>query len=291
VLSDVHVGIKKPFPLDKKKYITRFTIKSPIQELENNQKDDEIKVDSEGDLVIPRRNRGTHSTLDVVNIVHSMDTPIEFVGLQVWRGALLLADFIIANEQLFKDAVILELGSGSGLVGIIAGRFCRLCYLTDYHETILLNCQRNIDLNSHMFTSSLSNPARVRLLNLLSPLEPFPSGLQGPPPYHWNTEDLTMLKSINFILASDIIYQEPLTDALFGLLEKIWTISPSMKFYLAIEKRIQFSVDFMEDVSPAYDYFVDKLITLSKTSRKLDLSFPQYLYYERVEELELWEMN
>lgn len=46
------------------------------------------------------------------------------VGLQIWRGALLLADWLIHNnETIQKDSCILELGSGVGLTSIVAAIF------------------------------------------------------------------------------------------------------------------------------------------------------------------------
>ena len=49
-----------------------------------------------------------------------MSTELNLVGLQVWRGALLLADYVLSYPDLFKDQTILELGSGVGLTGIVA---------------------------------------------------------------------------------------------------------------------------------------------------------------------------
>lgn len=51
---------------------------------------------------------------------HSVSTELQHVGLQVWRGALLLADYILSNPDLFTDKIILELGAGVGLTSIVA---------------------------------------------------------------------------------------------------------------------------------------------------------------------------
>lgn len=42
------------------------------------------------------------------------------MGLQIWRGALLLADYILSHPSLFEKKNILELGSGVGLTSIVA---------------------------------------------------------------------------------------------------------------------------------------------------------------------------
>lgn len=55
---------------------------------------------------------------------HSVSTSLTLVGLQIWRGALLLADWIIYNSKEFgNNSKILELGSGVGLTSIIASMF------------------------------------------------------------------------------------------------------------------------------------------------------------------------
>jgi len=48
------------------------------------------------------------------------------VGMQVWRSALLMGDFILENRDIFNnDKIVLELGSGVGLTGIVAAMRCK----------------------------------------------------------------------------------------------------------------------------------------------------------------------
>lgn len=54
---------------------------------------------------------------------HSKSTILNLVGLQVWRGALLLADWLICNNENLPDKTILELGSGVGLTSIVASMY------------------------------------------------------------------------------------------------------------------------------------------------------------------------
>ena len=50
-----------------------------------------------------------------------MSTTLEAVGLQVWRGALLMSDYLLSSAGArLRGAVVLELGAGTGLVSIIA---------------------------------------------------------------------------------------------------------------------------------------------------------------------------
>ena len=47
----------------------------------------------------------------------------DLVGLQLWRGAFLLADFICANPELFKTKNVLELAAGTGFTSIIVAKW------------------------------------------------------------------------------------------------------------------------------------------------------------------------
>lgn len=60
-----------------------------------------------------------------------MSTTLEAVGLQVWRGSLLMTDYILYHEdRLLSNAVVLELGAGTGLVSIVAGLKAHHVYCT-----------------------------------------------------------------------------------------------------------------------------------------------------------------
>lgn len=76
------------------------------------------KPDSDGDLIVERKKLG------IIEIEHSQRTILDLVGLQIWRGAFLLADWLLHYSDNFpKDCYILELGSGVGLTSIVAAMF------------------------------------------------------------------------------------------------------------------------------------------------------------------------
>jgi predicted nicotinamide N-methyase len=55
---------------------------------------------------------------------HSYSTTLDLVGRQIWRGALLLADFVLHHgPSLLQGRTVLELASGVGLTGIVAAMF------------------------------------------------------------------------------------------------------------------------------------------------------------------------
>lgn len=51
-------------------------------------------------------------------------------SLQIWRGAFLLADFILAQASMFKGATVLELGAGTGLTSIVIAMVAKTVYCT-----------------------------------------------------------------------------------------------------------------------------------------------------------------
>ncbi|KAF0032190.1 hypothetical protein F2P81_014480 [Scophthalmus maximus] len=68
---------------------------------------------------------------DILRIEHTMATPLEDVGKQVWRGAFFLADFILSQTAMFSGATVLELGAGMGLTSIIMATRAKTVYCTD----------------------------------------------------------------------------------------------------------------------------------------------------------------
>ncbi|XP_073648433.1 methyltransferase-like protein 22 isoform X9 [Tursiops truncatus] len=127
---------------------------------------------------------------DVIKIEHTMATPLEDVGKQVWRGALFLADYILSQRDLFQGRTVLELGAGTGLASILAATVAQTVYCTDVGADLLAMCQRNIALNSHL-TAAGGGVIKVKELD-------------------WLKDDLCT-----------VFYDDDLTDALFKTLSRL----------------------------------------------------------------------
>jgi predicted nicotinamide N-methyase len=67
---------------------------------------------------------------ETIHIFHAVKTKLEQVGLQVWGGALLLADFLLFHEVELAGVHALELGCGPGLTGIVLSRVAQRVFLT-----------------------------------------------------------------------------------------------------------------------------------------------------------------
>jgi hypothetical protein len=70
---------------------------------------------------------------------HSYSTTLDLVGRQIWRGALLLADFVLHHgPSLLQGRTVLELASGVGLTSIVAAMFATEVICTGDLEFIVL---------------------------------------------------------------------------------------------------------------------------------------------------------
>jgi len=61
-------------------------------------------------------------TLITLLSAHFRSTSISLVGLQVWRGALILADYLLAHyaELDMANARVIELAAGTGITSIVS---------------------------------------------------------------------------------------------------------------------------------------------------------------------------
>lgn len=286
----------------------------------------EVPWDEDGDLDVVRRPRSTTSDRDAVcpiilsqsaatssdqdedseeegesahdfiNIEHTMATPLEDVGKQIWRGAFLLADFILAQSSMFKGTTVLELGAGTGLTSIVMAMEAKTVYCTDVGEDLLNMCQRNVTMNKQHFEPQESE-IMVRQLDWMADDFCTDADLE----FSWTDAEVADLHDhTTFVIAADVCYDDDLTDALF---RTIYRLSSNMKkpstAYISIEKRLNFTLQHMDVSCEAYDHFchcLDQLQQMKdgKMNFKVEPvknSFPQFFQYERVEQLELWKVT
>lgn len=89
------------------KVVSKFTFKYPSAT---------VTIDKDGDFDLKRN----VAKSGCIQICHLEDTELSLVGMQVWRGSLLLSDYIFHRRHDLKDKQILELGAGVGLTSIAA---------------------------------------------------------------------------------------------------------------------------------------------------------------------------
>uniref|UniRef100_A0A4W6DYB7 Methyltransferase 22, Kin17 lysine n=1 Tax=Lates calcarifer TaxID=8187 RepID=A0A4W6DYB7_LATCA len=226
---------------------------------------------------------------DIIRIEHTMATPLEDVGKQVWRGAFLLADFILSKPEMFRGATVLELGAGTGLTSIIMATTAKTVYCTDVGEDLLSMCKRNVALNRHM-----TEPAGEIIVRQLDWLQ---HDLCADPDveFSWAEEEVAdMYDNTSFIIAADVCYDDDLTDGLFRTLYRLCSnFTHTSSIFISIEKRMNFTLRHMDVSCEAYNHFRHCLSQLqdqvdgrcSFRVEQLPSNFAQFLLYERIEQL------
>lgn len=230
---------------------------------------------------------------NVIRVEHTMATPLEDVGKQVWRGAFLLADFILSDPSRFAGATVLDLGAGTGLTSIVMATTAKRVYSTDVGEDLLSMCRRNVTLNTHVTTGEV----RVRHLDWLQEDLQTDEDLD----FRWTPEEVTdMYENTSVIIAADVCYDEDLTDGLFRTVFRLCSrFERPCSIFFSIEKRMNFSLRHLHVTCEAYSHFRRHLSQLQDerggvcgfTVQQLRADFPQALRYERVEQLELWRVT
>ncbi|KAG9263868.1 methyltransferase-like protein 22 isoform X1 [Astyanax mexicanus] len=234
---------------------------------------------------------------DIIKIEHTMATPLDDVGKQIWRGAFLLSDFILSHPDVFREATVLELGAGTGLTSIIMASVAKKVYCTDVGEDLLNMCQRNVSLNSHYIQSAGERGVKVRQLDWTA--DDFLTDSDAE--FSWSEEEVADLHdNTTVVMAADVCYDDDLTDALLRTLYRITSnLRKPSTAYFSIEKRLNFTIRHMDTSCEAYDHFRHCLKQLGEMSdgrmkftvSPVSCSFPQFLQYERVDQLELWKVS
>ncbi|ESQ26996.1 hypothetical protein EUTSA_v10018901mg [Eutrema salsugineum] len=305
LMSEIHLGCP---PATNGPFVSRFTFSSPLGL--GGSSNDHISVDKDGDLLLPRRTSKSFHLMTpgflfldsfTVTIQHCITSTLRDVGLQVWKAQLVLSDFVLhkmCTSSQLNSIVCLELGSGTGLLGILLARVAKAVFLTDHGYEILGNCLRNVEMNSSLFNPQAV--VNVRELNWMSEW-PVDGDCRVPEKYRWSSQDFEQVKSASFIFAADVIYSDDLTVALFSMLKRVMSFGCDKVLYLGLEKRYNFSLDDLNVVANGYACFrsyikEDELCEQEEKSfvgKRIDVTqIPQYTKgYDRGEDVELWEIK
>ncbi|XP_068220872.1 methyltransferase-like protein 22 isoform X2 [Palaemon carinicauda] len=263
--------------------LSRFVFMNPIFKNKMKLSDTkDVNVDSDGDLQVLRKDQISSRKEEALLIEQQNETTLDLVGEQVWGGALYLADFILHNPDVFAGKHVLELASGVGLTSIVAAMFAKQVTVTDVDRgDILQLIKRNLNRNSHL----VSADTEVREIDFTN----------------HETIDVMKdhLKNVSVIIAADVIYDNPLTDAFLNTVVRLMSEPPNKTLFLALEKRFVFTLEDMDSVAPCYEYLLSRLEWLSCQNlsvvewdiKLLDPLREQYFTYERNKNLIIYEIQ
>jgi len=256
----------------------------PLQGIQDHLFDSEDEED-EGDAYVETTfevNTGGNVDFPSITISHCTSSSVDLVGLQVWRGALLLSDFLLAKPELVEGKKVLELAAGTGLTSIVAATLAESVTATDVDRgEILPLIKKNADLNKGI----LARPENFSVRELDFFWESWPPDLE---------ESVT---SSEFVLAADVVYDRNITEHFFKTLHKILR-TPKVVF-LAIERRQSDPRDSEQVFASNFAFFKHKLDSLrgcvienfEVSVNQESIGFDQYFHYSRVSELTLWRIE
>lgn len=256
--------------------VSKFEFKYPSNETRTT-------VDKDGDLLVPRRREddSDNEKSGVIEIQHSEATEIRLVGLQVWRGALLLADFIFHKREELKDKQILELGAGVGLTSIAAGIYVKRVICTDVDIGGILDLIRaNIRNNKKLCDNSKIDVLEYDFMLAEN---------------SYSKELVKVIDDSDIVVAADVIYDDDLTNAFIRVIDVIFhreLVSGKKKVvYVALEKRYVFTMSEFDAVAPMFEYFLKQTLHKSWKFEYIQTDFPQYFQYERCKHLVLLKIT
>eukprot|EP01102_Stenamoeba_stenopodia_P009818 TRINITY_DN2910_c0_g1_i1.p2 TRINITY_DN2910_c0_g1~~TRINITY_DN2910_c0_g1_i1.p2 ORF type:complete len:274 (-),score=64.39 TRINITY_DN2910_c0_g1_i1:1483-2265(-) len=171
---------------------------------------------------------------------------VDDTGFSPWPSATLLGQLISTQSHLFKHKTVLELGSGTGIVGLLLAK-CGVekIVMTDKEDALLQLIQRNIDLN---FGTDPSSEARKNVASCK---------------LEWTNRDRVedfeevskhlQLEDLDLVIASDVVYPQSPTFKLMATASFLLSISkkPNARFILGYEPRGKVVTELLWDTAKA----------------------------------------
>ncbi len=79
---------------------------------------------------------------------------VEISGQKVWCGSLSVAEYLLDNTQFVSNTSVVELGSGTGLIGMLCSRLgARRVALTDHDPRSIAHMTVDVETNGVLNTS------------------------------------------------------------------------------------------------------------------------------------------
>lgn len=144
-------------------------------------------------------------------------------GLRTWEAALHLGQYLCANPSLVRGKRILELGAGTGYLGVLCTRYlgARHVIASDGSEDVIRHLPDNLFLNGLQDSDKIT-PMELR----------WGHALLGTEEQHWNGG-----RDVDIVIGADITYDSRVNFALVGTLEEIVVLYPEVTVLIAATER------------------------------------------------------
>jgi predicted nicotinamide N-methyase len=161
---------------------------------------------------------------------------------EVWDAALVFSHFIINKHNRhnfsFVGKTILELGSGTGICGLMAAiKNAKKVYLTDKEENLDI-LKKNYELNKHLITLT---EVVITSLNWTKPEE-----------YAHITDKIDM------IICSDIVWDLKLYDSIINVMDYFTEVNTT-EILLSYQYRKQTDIEFFNELKAEGKWQVERI--------------------------------
>jgi protein-lysine N-methyltransferase EEF2KMT len=183
-------------------------------------------------------------------------------GLKIWDAAIALSEFILNNKQLLEDKNILELGSGSGLLGLVAAKETNVkkCYVSDCHDEVLKLLKENLKINypgrQEIDPSANKTEDDTVQCSLIDENE-CEIGVLKLPWEECEQRNLFEIIEPDILLAADIVYDNSVFIPLIETMNLIFSKNDKLLFILSCTVRnIDTLTSFLELLGELRKYFI-----------------------------------
>lgn len=144
----------------------------------------------------------TVSYLPILQLMKLQESKSEISGQKLWCGSVSVMEYLLEKPDLVRDRSVIELGAGTGLLGMICSRLgARSVYLTDHDEKSL----------THMRNDCARNNVEATVVHELNWFEPDLETIRG-----WSSNLSPVL-----IVAGDVLYKESLIEPMLRVVAEL----------------------------------------------------------------------
>ena len=91
----------------------------------------------------------TISFMPIEKLLENQSRGVEISGQKLWCGSLVIIEYLLNHKEIVQGSLVIELGSGTGLLGMICSILgSSIVYLTDHDRKSLQHMTKDIATNN-----------------------------------------------------------------------------------------------------------------------------------------------